>query len=226
MSDSSGRMCNGSRAVSRHAEVRCLDNYRCTSKNKNNIVITSLAFSIQRDHEGCNHTIKASCGKPCRCCSEYISRKNITKVRYSDDYGNVVKIRTNDLLKTATYSLGSRLMMSLFIPRLYIRSERTFELLKSGLKTVEVRLTRGFINSIENDTNILISHRSETVSMHVTKKRMYSSFRNLLNKEGIGKVLPDHSNLICGIRHLNQYWFKGNQKNSKHNIIAIHLVLC
>lgn len=233
-SDAIGKICcDGYRAPSKHAEVVCLHNKSISNivNNKlkmNNVVLTSLAFSVTKnkdDDDNVNYTLHASCGKPCKDCTGHIMRKNISKVRYSDDSNDIIKIKTKELMKVAEYSLGFRLTRDLIIitPRLYIRNERTFNLLQIGRKTVEVRLLKGFINSLISNTSLLITHKTKTILMHINKIRRYSSFHNLLKKEGIDNVLPDH-NLSNGLRHLKSYWYHGKY-SLRHDIVAISLYL-
>ena len=100
---------------------------------------------------------------------------------------------------------------------LYIKSERTFTLLENKVKTVEVRVLKGFINQLKPNMNINLVHKNKKVESIIKNIIIYNSFSSLLKTEGICKVLPDIKSINVGIEYLHEFY------SNTHNypIIAI-----
>lgn len=76
-------------------------------------------------------------------------------------------------------------MRSLNIKRKY------FLQIKSGQKTVEVRVGYSSINRIAVDDKMLLQDGQESITVRVVAIRRYRSFAEMLTKEDAGSVIPN-----------------------------------
>jgi ASC-1-like (ASCH) protein len=100
---------------------------------------------------------------------------------------------------------------------LYIRNERTYNLLKENVKKVEVRLLKGFITTLKPNMKLTIVNKDQLFNKTIKNIIIYNSYYSLIKCEGLKNVLPDYSTITEGIGYLNKFY--GNIK--EYPIIAI-----
>lgn len=100
-------------------------------------------------------------------------------------------------------------------------SEPWFSLIKNGKKTIEGRLNRDPTKYKVGDT--LIIKNKDTIELKITALTTYKSFKEMLEKEGLDKVLPDESvkTIEDGINIY--YKFYKPEDEEKYGVIAIQL---
>lgn len=87
------------------------------------------------------------------------------------------------------------------------RAEPYFTFVKEGIKTVEGRLNKGKYKEIQPKDHIVVFNNEETKSFEVVVigVRNYFSFKELLEKEGLKKVLPNAETLEDGINIYREF---------------------
>ena len=100
--------------------------------------------------------------------------------------------------------------------------DQYLQMIKNGTKTVEGRINSGMFKGMPVGQMVcFFSHRDEVCCM-VTKKVAYSSFAELLKREGYQKCVPDQCTLdqaIALYRNIPGYALKEKQ----HGVLALHV---
>jgi ASC-1-like (ASCH) protein len=77
------------------------------------------------------------------------------------------------------------------------------EYIKSGKKTVEVRINSGQFRNIKVGDKIKFFSRSNEVVCEVTSIDKFSDFKTLLEDKGVENVIPDCFSVDEGVRLIN-----------------------
>ena len=89
-------------------------------------------------------------------------------------------------------------------------------------KTIEVRVEKGiFINLKTNDIIKFKNSKNEKLNKVVKKIYIYRTFKELLKKEKLNRILPSINNIYKGYSYYNNLYSFCNVK--KYNVIAIQL---
>lgn len=96
--------------------------------------------------------------------------------------------------------------------------DRWLESIKSGKKTVEGRLGLGRSAHLKSGDVIIFNHDAVCKVKSVEK---YPTFKDLLEKEGIDKVLPGISSVDEGVKVYREFYDEPREK--EHGAIAIRL---
>ena len=108
---------------------------------------------------------------------------------------------------------------------LYIKNKATFDYIKCGLKTIEVRLLKGFIYKLKPNMIINIEHNSQYIQLKIININKYNTFEELILNEGLSNILPTYQSLASlkdGLNILEKYYI--NSYN-KYTIIAIKMCI-
>jgi ASC-1-like (ASCH) protein len=98
-------------------------------------------------------------------------------------------------------------------------SEPWFSLIKGGIKTIEGRIDKGeFVKGSE----LTFWNREEEFSCLVEEVVKYSSFEEMMRKEGLYKVLPGVLSIEEGVKIYRKYY---SEADEKRGVIAIRLVV-
>lgn len=184
--------------------------------NNKKLTLVSVAFQKADDD-----SIQLRMARPCADCTMRIARSGIKKIIYSTN-GGLIKVKIDQLMKEALPSSGFRIYRignPVILPRLYIRNERTFDLLTSGEKSVEARLNKGFTKSIKNNDIIEVMYQYDIIKMKVIIIKRYKSFRQLLMKESIKKTCPDSKDtpnpIVAALRHIYTTCYPNHKQEEK-----------
>ena len=74
---------------------------------------------------------------------------------------------------------------------IYIKKPSTFRNIMERRKTIEGRLYKGVFKNLKNGDDINFCNGDEMIKAKVININKYDSFRNMLTKEEIYKILPD-----------------------------------
>ena len=94
---------------------------------------------------------------------------------------------------------------------------KTFVL--KGIKTVEGRLNKGKFARIK--VGDVLEIKTEDIKFYVIEKNVYSSFREMLEVEGIENVIPDKDNIDDAVNVYYKFYTKAQEK--KFKVVAIKL---
>lgn len=98
-----------------------------------------------------------------------------------------------------------------------------FTFIKDGKKTVEGRLNKGKFAELKiNDIVTWINGNREckTKIRHINK---YNSFKEMLEKEGLDKVLPSIESINDGVQVYRKFYTEEDEKT--YGVLAIRLLL-
>lgn len=102
-----------------------------------------------------------------------------------------------------------------------------FQMVKSGLKTVEGRLKESKFERLKIGETICFSNaaeKKEWVNVKITHLHTYPSFRQMLIKEGVENCLPGKKNIEEAVKIYHS--FPGYQmEESKQGVLAIGIRL-
>lgn len=73
----------------------------------------------------------------------------------------------------------------------------------SGRKTVEGRLNRGKFATVQVGDRVLINDQAEFT---ITAKHQYPGFREMLEHEGVARVIPDAADLEAAVQAYYQFY--------------------
>lgn len=73
----------------------------------------------------------------------------------------------------------------------------------SGRKTVEGRLNRGRFATVQVGDHVLINDQA---GFTITAKHQYTSFREMLEHEGVTRVIPDAADLEAAVQVYYQFY--------------------
>lgn len=103
--------------------------------------------------------------------------------------------------------------------------EPWFTLIKKGIKTVEGRPNKGIFKNIKVGDTIQFFNYKNSILVIVTDIVKYNTFRDMLEMEGLDKVLPDNSinNLDEGVAIYGKYYSPEIEK--EYGVLAIKIKL-
>jgi len=96
--------------------------------------------------------------------------------------------------------------------------EPYFGFILSGKKTVEGRLNKGKSKEIEIGGILNINNE---VEFEVVGKRIYSSFREMIEKEGIEKTIPDKKSVEEAVGVYRRFYTL--EEENKFGVVAIEI---
>ena len=104
---------------------------------------------------------------------------------------------------------------------LFIKKKETFDYIKNGMKTIEVRLLKGFITKLKSGMIIYMVHKTDKIKVKIVSINKYHTFDELLLNEGISNILPFNrsSPIEHGINILSDYYID----SSNYNVVAIQI---
>lgn len=89
----------------------------------------------------------------------------------------------------------------------------------SGKKTVEGRLNKGIFASI--NIGDIIEMEPEKIQFTVVEKNVYSDFKSMIEKEGIGNVIPDKQTIEEAVSVY--YKFYTEEQEKEFGVVAIKI---
>jgi ASC-1-like (ASCH) protein len=87
-----------------------------------------------------------------------------------------------------------------------------FDFIKNGEKCVEGRIARGNFAKLIVGCNIFWKHNNSECPTRVIYIRKYKSFREMLQSEGIKRVLPNIDNIDEGVKIYRKYYTPSDEK--------------
>jgi len=105
-------------------------------------------------------------------------------------------------------------------------SEPWFSLINLGLKTVEGRKNKGRFHDMQLGDIIEWTNNDfmpRSVKTKITKKVVYSTFKEYLETEGIDNCLPGMPSIEHGLSVYYKYYTKEDEEN--YGVMAIHIEL-
>ena len=107
-------------------------------------------------------------------------------------------------------------------PKVITIKQPWFNFIQSGFKTVEGRLNKGQFAKFGVGQQITWINTEKLIcTVKITKITFYTSFKELLEKEGISRVLPNIANIPKGVAIYRQYYSKKDK--NKYGVIAIEM---
>lgn len=88
----------------------------------------------------------------------------------------------------------------------------------SGTKTVEGRLNRGKFALAQVGDQVLINDQAEFT---ITAKHQYTSFREMLEHEGVARVIPDAADLEAAVQVY--YRFYTPEEEREFGVVGLEL---
>jgi ASC-1-like (ASCH) protein len=103
------------------------------------------------------------------------------------------------------------------------RAEPYFTFVKNGVKTIEGRIKKGKYQDIIFGDHIIIHNEEETENFEVVvlDVRPYSSFREMLEKESLKKVLPNVSSVSGGVKIYKKFY--SSEQEKEFGVVAIEI---
>ena len=103
------------------------------------------------------------------------------------------------------------------------RSEPYFTYVKNGQKTVEGRLFKGLYTEVKTGDHIEIQTENEKESfvVEVVGVNQHESFKELLEKESLKKVLPNAETIEEGIEIYRQFYTEEQEK--EYGVVGIEV---
>lgn len=105
--------------------------------------------------------------------------------------------------------------------REYTIKQPWFKYIKSGQKKIEGRLFKGSFKHIKSMDTIIWNHKEMKIRVKVTSVRHYNTFKELLEEEGIDKVLPNTTSVMDGVNIYRTYFSEADEK--KYGVVAIEM---
>ena len=99
--------------------------------------------------------------------------------------------------------------------------EPWFSFIKEGKKKIEGRLNRGLFQKINKNDIVIWMNRDQKVKVRITDKRVYKNFREMIEKEGLDKVLPSIKTIDDGVNVYRQYFSETDEINN--GVVAIEM---
>ncbi len=96
--------------------------------------------------------------------------------------------------------------------------EPYFTFIKEGRKTVEGRLNKGKFLEIKVGDEILLNNE---LKLKVTDKKIYSSFKSMIETEGAEKVIPNAQNIDEAEAVYYKFYTKEDERT--FGVAAIHI---
>ena len=82
----------------------------------------------------------------------------------------------------------------------WIRDFDCFQKISSGEKTIEGRLCRGIFRKVKSGDWIIVANNGRRVVARISRVAKYPTFHQLLENEGIEKVLPGVDSIGHGVK--------------------------
>jgi len=103
------------------------------------------------------------------------------------------------------------------------RAEPYFTFVKSGQKTIEGRIKKGWYRFVKPGDHIIVYNEEETDLVEVCVKgvRTYPSIRGMLEQESIKKLLPDVETVGQGIKAYKRFYTDKQQR--EFGVVAIEV---
>ena len=100
--------------------------------------------------------------------------------------------------------------------------KKYFQSILNESKTVEGRINKGKFQKINKGDLVSFCSGDNRLSARIVEKKIYKSFENMINQEGISSLLPDVSSVEQGIEIYNS--FPGYQEEvKKYGCVAFRL---
>lgn len=96
--------------------------------------------------------------------------------------------------------------------------EPYFSFIKEGKKTVEGRLNKGKFADIEVGDICLVNDDFE---VKIIGKRLYKTFQEMIEVEGVEKVIPDANSVEEVV--VVYYKFYTKEKEAEHGVVALEV---
>lgn len=96
--------------------------------------------------------------------------------------------------------------------------EPYFNFIKEGEKTMEGRLNKGKFADIEVGNKCLVNDDFE---VEVIGKRLYKTFQEMIEAEGIEKVIPDANSVEEAVAVYYKFYTK--EKEAEHGVVALEV---
>lgn len=100
--------------------------------------------------------------------------------------------------------------------------DRPFHDIKSGKKTIEVRLFKSFFKKLQKDDIIIFHCKKNKVKTKIKLIRFYSTFQSLLYYEDFTQLNHHFTSLFEAIYFYTQLYSKDNRKIYKKMAILIY----
>jgi len=84
--------------------------------------------------------------------------------------------------------------------------EPWFSFIQKGEKTVEGRLNKGRFSKLKSKDVIIWENENEKFKVKIEYVNEYSSFKEMIEKEGLDKVLPSINSVNDGIQVYRQFY--------------------
>jgi ASC-1-like (ASCH) protein len=101
--------------------------------------------------------------------------------------------------------------------------EPWFSYIKNGQKKVEGRLNKSWVKTVQKLDRITWTYEEAHFSTYIVDLKQYSSFRQMLEKEGVHNVLPGIDSVDQGVEVYRQFYSEEDEK--VFGVIGIHLRL-
>lgn len=103
------------------------------------------------------------------------------------------------------------------------RNQPYFDLMKEGKKTIEGRLYRGKFALIKagDQIEVFTPEEDESFLVKVLDSRKYETVRNMLEAEGLEKVLPNINNIEEGVAVYRNFYSEEEEKET--GVVAIEV---
>lgn len=92
-------------------------------------------------------------------------------------------------------------------------------LILQGRKTVEGRLNRGKFATVQVGDRVLVN---DQVEFTISAKHQYTSFREMLEHEGVARVIPDAANLEAAVQVYYQFYIPEEER--EFGVVGLELV--
>ncbi|EKE15786.1 MAG: hypothetical protein ACD_11C00105G0011 [uncultured bacterium] len=97
--------------------------------------------------------------------------------------------------------------------------EPYYSFILQGKKTVEGRLNKGKFASIQ--VGDILELEPEKIKLVVVEKNIYKNFREMIEKEGIGNVIPDKNDIDEAVNVYYKFYTK--EQEQEFGVVAIKI---
>ena len=102
-------------------------------------------------------------------------------------------------------------------------NDNTLELINYGIKKKEGRLLKGIFNNLKINDKINLKSRKREINVKIIKIVKYKTFLEMINNEGIDKILPIKLNLIKGLNLYKKFYNQDIKNNYGAIVIYIEI---
>ena len=135
------------------------------------------------------------------------------------DYWNKYQKYKTKYLNLKLNQIGRAINYDIFV------REPWYSLIKKGIKSVEGRLNKGLFSKIQTGDVIVWKTKNDKdgIKTQVVKKIIYKSFKEMIEKETIEKILPkqNFTNIEQGIQVYREWYSEADE--IKYGVVGIHL---